>query len=165
MKYKLNLCYALLLHNEMKKLLIALVVIGIIIAVVVLKRKPAVAPEQSTSPAVSLPSDMPPLPPVPGAIGTPPKKQTTTITFANGAATPSVVAIKVGDMVKFVNNDTSPRWPASGPHPVHTTCPGFDSLRGLKTGESYSFTFLEAKTCPWHDHLKPSVNGKIEVTQ
>ncbi|MEK7151658.1 MAG: hypothetical protein AAB784_03025 [Patescibacteria group bacterium] len=91
--------------------------------------------------------------------------KTVNIVFNNGVATPDIVTVKVGDSVKFVNNDSSLRWPASGPHPAHTICPGFDSLRGLKTGESYTFTFKEIKACPWHDHLKPSINGKIEVVQ
>lgn len=92
-----------------------------------------------------------------------PQPQTVTLTFANGTVTPNNVTIRVGDTVKFVNNDSALRWPASGPHPTHTTCSGFDALSGLKLGESYSFTFNMAKTCPWHDHLKPSINGQIVV--
>lgn len=93
-----------------------------------------------------------------------PKSQTVTVTFANGTAMPANVTIRVGDTVKFVNNDNVARWPASGVHPTHQICPGLNSLRGLNTAESYSFTFREAKTCPWHDHLQPSINGKIEIT-
>lgn len=76
---------------------------------------------------------------------------------------PSDITIKVGDTVKFVNEESVPHWPASGMHPTHQICPGFDSLRGLDTGESYSFTFREAKTCPFHDHLNASMRGSITV--
>lgn len=93
------------------------------------------------------------------------KNQTVTITFADGTASPKDVTIKVGDSVKFINNDDVLRWPASGVHPTHQICPGFDSLRGLNKGETYSFTFREAKVCPWHDHPKTSINGKITVNQ
>mgnify|MGYP001568350922 CR=1 FL=1 len=98
--------------------------------------------------------------PVPSATT---NSRTVTISFANALASPIIVNIKVGDTVKFINNDSVSHWPASGPHPTHTICPGFDSLRGLNVGESYSLTFREAKTCPWHDHLKPSINGQIVV--
>ena len=77
---------------------------------------------------------------------------------------PTLITVKAGDTVKFINNDSSPRWPASGSHPTHQICPGFDALHGLNNGDSYSFTFNTAKTCPWHDHLKPAINGNIEVT-
>lgn len=77
---------------------------------------------------------------------------------------PANLTIKKGDTVEFVNKDTRDWWPASGIHPTHELCPGFDSLRGLKPGERYSFTFNEARgLCPMHDHLKPSVKGQISI--
>jgi len=76
---------------------------------------------------------------------------------------PKELTIKKGDKVEFINRDTVKRWPASGPHPAHTICQGFDSKPGVAVGESYSFTFSEAKTCPFHDHLNPSIFGKIIV--
>ena len=94
---------------------------------------------------------------------TTPHSQTVIITLANGIATPNIVNIKVSDTIKFINNDSALHWPASGVHPTHQICPGFDALDGLNTSDSYSFIFREAKTCPWHDHLQPSLNGKIEV--
>ncbi|MBI2024026.1 cupredoxin domain-containing protein [Candidatus Giovannonibacteria bacterium] len=76
---------------------------------------------------------------------------------------PSTLNIKAGDTVKFINDDAVKHWPASGPHPAHTLCPGFDSKPGINPGESYSFKFAERKTCPMHDHLKPTLTGKIVV--
>lgn len=126
---------------------------------------PSITPTttKTANPTVSAqtsPSISPKISPTPSAT---PKPQTIIITFTNNTATPNNVNIKVGDTVKFINNDASPRWPASGVHPTHQICPGFDSLRGLNTNESYSFTFNTAKTCPWHDHLKPAINGQIVV--
>ena len=94
-----------------------------------------------------------------------PENQTVTVTFTNGGASPNMVNIRIGNTVKFVNNDDTPRWPASGVHPTHQICPGFDALHGLAKGESYSFAFKVAKTCPFHDHLNPSLHGQIVVTQ
>lgn len=78
---------------------------------------------------------------------------------------PPALDIKAGTTVKFVNKDTVPRWPASGMHPTHQLCPGFDSLKGIAPGESYSFKFTEAKTCPMHDHLYPKLRGSITVEE
>lgn len=82
---------------------------------------------------------------------------------ANGF-TPSALSIRVGDTVVFKNDDTRTRWPASGVHPTHLLCPGFDALAPMANGAMYSRTFTEAKDCPMHDHLIPSLRGKITVT-
>lgn len=76
---------------------------------------------------------------------------------------PSSLMIAKGDTVEFVNKDEMPRWPASGIHPTHEICRGFDSLRGIAPGETYSFTFTEAKDCPMHDHLNAALRGRISV--
>lgn len=82
---------------------------------------------------------------------------------ANGFS-PANLEIMKGDMVEFINKDEGAvHWPASGMHPTHLLCKGFDSLRGLSFNETYSFTFTETKECPMHDHLKPSLWGKIIV--
>lgn len=108
--------------------------------------KPSVNPKASASPSAA-------------------KTKTLTITYgADGLTDITSLTIKVGDIVKFINNDSQPHWPASGVHPTHQICPGFDALHGLTTGESYSFTFKIAKTCPFHDHLNPSHTGQIIVT-
>lgn len=82
---------------------------------------------------------------------------------ANGFS-PSDLTIKKGEMVTFKNEDSRDRWPASAVHPTHQVCPGFDALKPLKSGESYSHTFIVAKECPFHDHLSPSLQGKITIT-
>lgn len=173
----------------MRVALIILVVVILGGAIFWFNKEPAIAPNGTVSPLATLPTVSPTLPilsPTPsesqnrgssifqpsqspdlGKIGTTPTPaptpKTVTITFANNTANPLNVEIKVGDTVKFVNNDDAQRWPASGIHPTHQICPGFDSLRGLNKDESYSFTFNEAKTCPWHDHLNPSLKGQIVV--
>lgn len=80
-----------------------------------------------------------------------------------GGFAPAELKIKVGTMVKFTNRDSAPHWPASGVHPTHEICSGFDALKALAKDESYSFTFNTAKTCPFHDHLNPSLRGSVVV--
>jgi len=76
---------------------------------------------------------------------------------------PGELTINVGDEVTFVNEDTDPHWPASGVHPTHLLCPGFDSLKGVAKGDAYSHVFEKPATCPMHDHMLPSMKGKIIV--
>ena len=83
---------------------------------------------------------------------------------ANGFE-PSSVSIKRGDTVSFINDDAEPHWPASGLHPTHMICPGFDALHGLATGETFRYRFEKSETCPLHDHLNPSLKGVITVEQ
>jgi plastocyanin len=79
--------------------------------------------------------------------------------------TPNTLTIRKGEAVLFVNNGSVPMWPASGVHPTHQLCPGFDALGGVPSGGSYTHTFSEAKVCPFHDHLNPSLRGRITVTE
>lgn len=76
---------------------------------------------------------------------------------------PQELKVKVGDTVDFVNKDSKPHWPASAVHPVHQCYPGFDALKAVQPGESYSFRFAMAKTCKFHDHMNPSLTGSLIV--
>ena len=71
--------------------------------------------------------------------------------------------IAKGEMVEFINDDREQHWPASDVHPFHTMCPGFDALRGLKTGERYWIAFTRSQTCHFHDHFNPSLTGVITI--
>lgn len=85
------------------------------------------------------------------------------VEYLDGTFNPSSLRILVGTKVNFVNKGTKEVWPASGRHPTHEICPGFDSLRGLAAGEVYSYTFPQAAECPFHNHLAPAEKGSIEV--
>ncbi|OGE87791.1 MAG: hypothetical protein A3J07_03705 [Candidatus Doudnabacteria bacterium RIFCSPLOWO2_02_FULL_49_13] len=78
---------------------------------------------------------------------------------------PATLTIKKGDLVKFVNTDSKPHWPASAPHPTHTDYPEFDSKRAIAPGETWSFTFGKVGSWKFHDHLNSSSFGKITVTE
>lgn len=87
------------------------------------------------------------------------------VEIRSGRFTPSELKIKKGDTIVWTNFDSSPSWPASAIHPTHQVYPGFDALRGLKTGESYSFTFDRVGSFRYHDHLNSSMGGVVEVTE
>ncbi len=86
-----------------------------------------------------------------------------TVEITPGGFAPATLKIKAGTQVNFVNRDSALHWPASGVHPAHELCPGFDSLKGLAKDEVYKFTFTEVKTCSMHDHLNPDIKGLIIV--
>lgn len=88
---------------------------------------------------------------------------TATVTTTSSGFSPATVTVNAGDTVTFVNNGTGTNWPASDPHPTHTGLPGFDALRGLKTGQSYSYTFTKIGTFGYHDHLNSSLTGTVVV--
>ena len=92
-----------------------------------------------------------------------PAANAVTVEMVPDAFSPQTLTITAGTKIRFVNKDKVDRWPASGFHPTHQICPGFDSKQSIKPGGSYSFTFTEAKQCPMHDHLNPAIRGTIVV--
>lgn len=97
----------------------------------------------------------------------------TTVTFSDSGYAPATVTIKKGVTVTFVNASARSTWPASAFHPTHTVYPTtggclgsmFDACRGLGNGESWTFTFDQAGSWKYHDHLNPSFRGTIEVKE
>ena len=87
------------------------------------------------------------------------------IEMSETSFTPSDLTIRQGETVRFINKGSTDMWPASAFHPTHEVCPGFDALRAIKQGETYSYTFNEVKDCPFHDHLNLSLRGKISVIE
>ena len=127
---------------------------------------PASSPSTTASPSVTVKLSTTPSSQGTGCLQSPCKTWTITYT-SQGVLSVASLEIGQGDTVKFVNQDSAPHWPASDPHPTHTICPGFDALRGLATGQSYSYTFDKITTCPFHDHFDASnsaLRGQIMIT-
>jgi len=99
------------------------------------------------------------------------------IVFKDGVYTPSEITIQAGERVTFRNGSDRSFWPATDLHPTHTNYPGssigkcgstsegklFDACKPLPAGSEYSFTFTEAGSWTFHDHLRPSARGTIIV--
>ena len=86
-----------------------------------------------------------------------------TVEVTSSGFNPGTLEINQGDKVTWTNKGSVEGWPASAVHPTHTVYPGFDAKRGLKTGESYSFTFDKVGSWGYHDHLNPSTKGTVIV--
>ena len=75
---------------------------------------------------------------------------------------PQTLIIKKGDIVTFIPVEEGEYWPASDPHPEHNFLEGFDSQEPINGG-SWSFTFTEADTWRYHNHLSVALRGTIIV--
>lgn len=86
-----------------------------------------------------------------------------TLSMTDTGFSPQTLTVAGGATVTFVNNGQALHWPASALHPTHQILPGFDSRRGLATGETYSFTFTKPGSWNCHDHLNPTFTCTIVV--
>ena len=91
--------------------------------------------------------------------------QTASVSITAAGFNPQKLTVKSGTVVVFKNDDTAGHWPASAPHPTHTDLPGFDSLKPIPPGGTYSYTFTKVGTWNYHDHLKASLFGSVTVTE
>ncbi|MBI2551679.1 hypothetical protein HYW17_00050 [Candidatus Uhrbacteria bacterium] len=85
------------------------------------------------------------------------------IEYTDEGFNPSTLRVLAGTKVTFVNKGAKAVWPASGVHPTHDICPGFDAGKTLAAGESYSYVFEQEAECPFHNHVAPGEKGAIEV--
>jgi len=102
------------------------------------------------------------------------KQNLNTDTLAQGSAVivlkdtgfePREVTVLEGATVTFVNQTLNPFWPASNLHPTHQLYPEFDPLHPLGPEEEWSFTFNEAGTYNFHDHIRAYFVGTIHVVK
>lgn len=78
---------------------------------------------------------------------------------------PSEITVKQGTEVAFINDGSKSHWPASAPHPTHTDYSAFDSKKPVEPGSSWTFTFDQAGTWKFHDHLNPGQRGSVTVVE
>ncbi len=90
-------------------------------------------------------------------------KTYTTMRLISKGFFPQSLEIMQNTTVKFINNDTQDRWPASNIHPTHEIYPKFDSKKPIPAGQSWDFTFDKVGSWRFHDHLIPLFGGTIVV--
>ena len=103
--------------------------------------------------------------------------QTFTVTITDDGYSPQSLTISSGDTVTWKNDGSQENWPASAIHPTHRVYPDsdivkcgtaeedniFDACRGLANEDEWSFTFDEAGSWGYHDHLHANLRGTIVV--
>lgn len=134
------------------------------------------SPDSGTPPQLGVPA--PGFEDVPEAIVvTDGEENKNVVVYAGAGYSPDTLRIKVGDTVVFENETSGNMWIASASHPTHTVYPDsniakcstseagsiFDACGGTPTGKSWSFTFDNAGTWKYHDHLSPQHRGTIIV--
>lgn len=86
-----------------------------------------------------------------------------TVFISRDAFDPPIIRVAEGDRVRFVNQDETPHWPASDPHPTHEFLDTFDAREGILPGGSKKFIFPTAGEWSYHDHLSPHRKGAVVV--
>lgn len=94
-----------------------------------------------------------------------PSKNSMTVEYSGQGFSRNSITVKSGTTITWVNKGGSPMWVASTPHPVHTDLPGFDALKGIPAGGSYSYTFTKVGKWRYHNHLNPNQTGEVVVEQ
>lgn len=85
-----------------------------------------------------------------------------TITFNGNQFSPATLVVKSGTMVTIKNASSQELDFDSDPHPVHTD--DTDLNVGIVTpGKSATFTATKIGAFGYHDHLDPSIHGKITI--
>jgi plastocyanin len=103
---------------------------------------------------------------------------TASVTYDGKTFSPSEVRIKKGGTVTFTDTTGGTMWVASAMHPGHEAYDGttrsahcasgytgaapFDQCA---KGSSYSFKFEKVGEFPYHDHITPTVFGKVVVVE
>lgn len=77
------------------------------------------------------------------------------VSVTSSGFNPSVLGVKSGTQVTWINADTKPHQVAADPYPKNNSIPNFDSTQTLLTNDSYSFTFNQRGTYHYHDQLNP----------
>lgn len=92
------------------------------------------------------------------------KPKTIDINIDNSGFHPDQINATVCDTLVFTNQGQEPRWPAVGPHPTHTSYPGFDAQRPLSLDQSFRFTVTRPGSYSIHDHLSPGIIGTVTIS-
>jgi len=85
-----------------------------------------------------------------------------TVWIVNGSFNPSVVTVKTGEKVTWINKDSIKRKVSAETNPATGSGTSFESTELLK-GDSYSFTFSQSGLWGYYDYLNPIKRGAIIV--
>ena len=94
---------------------------------------------------------------------------TNVVTITASGVSPQTVQIRVGGLVRFVNNDSVVHEMSSDLHPSHLGCTEINQVGNLSPGQSKETgNFVTVQTCTYHDHLdaqNPGLLGSIVIME
>lgn len=76
---------------------------------------------------------------------------------------PSEISVTMGTEVRWTNTGTAPHVVSSNSHPEHDELADFDAVDPIGPGSTYTYKFTSSGTFGYHDHLNPTMNGKVTV--
>lgn len=95
------------------------------------------------------------------------------VTYDGKGFSPKETTILKGGTVRFLNTSSDEMWIASDFHPTHTSYPvsskndclgsTFDMCKSVEKNGYWDFIFTEQGTWKYHNHMKASMNGSVEV--
>lgn len=85
-----------------------------------------------------------------------------TISFDGNQFSPASITVKSGTTVTIKNTSSQDLQMDSNPHPVHTDDTDLN-VSLVSPGQSITFTVTKTGTFGYHDHLDPSIQGKITI--
>jgi plastocyanin len=86
------------------------------------------------------------------------------VSITSSGFVPATVIVKVGQVVTWINKDSSPHWIASDPYPADNALAGFNAKHDMTYNGSFSFVFHQAGTYTYHDNLNPyTLEGTVVV--
>jgi len=86
------------------------------------------------------------------------------VVIKNDKAVPDHVAALQCDSLEFINEDTSIKLMAFGPHEHHVSYDGV-SERALGPGQSFSVKLIQVGTFHFHNHISDGAQGSFTVTK
>ena len=89
-----------------------------------------------------------------------------TISITDSGFSPSNATVTAGGQITWTNNSKAKVQVASGPHPTHTQNQEVSDgkfVLELEPGQSATVTVNKVGAWDVHDHLKPSIKGKVTV--
>lgn len=88
-----------------------------------------------------------------------------TVSYSAEGFMPKSITVKQGSAVTWTNKGTAGMWVASALHPTHQLLPGFDQLKSVSGGGTYTYTFTKVGTWKYHNHVAASDTGTVVVTE
>lgn len=138
--------------NNMKLLLVGVVIVAVLIAGYLLLSNRTGAPQTNNQDASSQTTT---------EVGNQ-EESGTTITLSSAGFEPASITVKKGTSVVWVNQSGGVANVSSDNHPTHLRFP-FLNLGNFEDGQTVSVVFEESGTFSYHNHLTPTRTGMVVV--
>lgn len=136
--------------------IVVIIAIALIIGIgALVATRPKATPSNSTTTTIATPSTS-------STPTTTPATASTTVKFDGNGFSPAMATVKSGSQITFENDSNQTIQVESDPHPTHTDNPQLN-IGTIAPGASKSATLTTTGNWGYHDHLDPSLTGRVTV--